>query len=942
MLGTGIGVAQEYSFQTFDISEGLNNLAIRQIYQDRVGFIWINTENGVYRYDGERFEPFGAVQGIPPATDVAFGEAPDDSLLVGDELGLYQLSGNSFRKVPGSFKTVNPGQGIASDGNGHTWLATDAGLVELSLDLGQTEFAQRVLPRPSGMEGMGAYGVLLDGQTLWYGCGEEICRVDSQGTTVLGRASGLDAQQWLTILKDHDGNMWARGSKVGLLKRQAGELRFKKPELPPMASSLSTSPALDSDGRLLLPSPNGLIILTKAGWQRVDRSAGLRGSVYVAFEDRQDSLWVGLDGRGLVRWRGYRQWEYYSADNGLGSDIVFEILPLADGTVWAGTKAGVYRGVRGQFGYEWKRFDPLGLVETHSLQFDQDGNLWVGTQSHGVARVHLASGAVHWFDQREGLPTTAAFTLRFDRERRLWVAAEAGLFMAQPPYRQFTRVNEIPPGRMWALNEGKDGVLWAGGAGGLSQLKGNLWRTWGHADGLSNQEVLSLGMGPDGVLWVGYSYGGGIDRVHPTATGVTIERGVQRKGTMGIVYFLSFDTSGRLWAGTDHGVDMWNGQYWSHFDVSDGLAWDDCDLNAFAQEPGTDTVWIGTSGGLSRFSPRPHGVSNAPVQVVFTRLSMGQEDISALHDPSFGVGNNSLTARFSALNAAGHNEVVFRYRLAGESDSWTETTQRELEFVGLAPGRYRLEVEAGDSAAAWSRRPAVYGFTILRPWYRTWWFIALCVVIPVLGVALSLRLRVVNARARERQLLRLVEERTADLKRANEELTRISTTDSLTGLANRRFFDQTLEKECARILRSGALLSLVLFDVDHFKALNDSLGHQRGDACLVLLAKEMSYIARRSVDLAARFGGEEFAMILPNTGTEGALQIAEAVRKSFAALYLHHPASPIADYLTVSAGVASAAPYGWDTPELLIAAADRALYTAKHLGRNRVVVAGRE
>jgi diguanylate cyclase (GGDEF)-like protein len=549
---------------------------------------------------------------------------------------------------------------------------------------------------------------------------------------------------------------------------------------------------------------------------------------------------------------------------------------------------------------------------------------------------------VDWLYQRQGLPTTAAYMLRFDSQRRLWVAAEAGLFVAQPPYQQFTRVTEIPSGRVWTLSQGKDGVLWTGGAGGLSQLKGDHWRTWGREEGLSNQEVLSLGVAPDGAVWVGYSYGGGIDRARPTATGAIIEKGVQRKGATGIVYFLSFDSSGRLWAGTDHGVDMWNGQHWSHFDISDGLAWDDCNLNAFAQEPGTDTVWIGTSGGLSRFSPRPHGMSNAPVQVVFTRLLMGSADISALHDPSFGVGNDSLTARFSALNAPGQNEVVFRYRLAGSSQAWTDTTQRELEFVGLAPGHYRLEVGAGDYAGACSGHPAAFGFRILTPWYRTWWFIILCVLVPLLGVALSLRLRVTRARARERQLLRLVEERTADLKRVNEELMRISSTDSLTGLANRRFFDQTLEKECARIKRSGASLSLILFDVDHFKALNDSLGHQRGDVCLALLANEMSNIARRSVDLAARCGGEEFAMILPSTGPQGALQVAEAVRKSFAALHLHHPESPIADYLTVSAGVASAAPHGWDTPEKLIAAADRALYTAKHQGRNRVVAAGPE
>jgi ligand-binding sensor domain-containing protein len=122
--------AQEYNFRNFGVTEGLNNLAIRQVYQDRVGFIWVSTENGIFRYDGERFEAFGPEQGILPTSGAAFGDAPDGSLLVGGDFGLYQLSGNRFEKLPVVFKTVSWAQGIRSDGKGHTFIGTDSGLVE--------------------------------------------------------------------------------------------------------------------------------------------------------------------------------------------------------------------------------------------------------------------------------------------------------------------------------------------------------------------------------------------------------------------------------------------------------------------------------------------------------------------------------------------------------------------------------------------------------------------------------------------------------------------------------------------------------------------------------------------------------------------------------------------------------------------------------------------
>src|ERR1035438_7362667 len=143
VLTCGVLRAQEYSFRYFGVAEGLNNLAVRQIYQDHVGFIWVSTENGIFRYDGERFEAFGQAQGIPSTSGAAFGDAPDGSLLIGGNSGLYHLSGNHFEKLPVIFKTVSWAQGIQSDGKGHTFIGTDSGLVELYSEPGQNGFAVR-------------------------------------------------------------------------------------------------------------------------------------------------------------------------------------------------------------------------------------------------------------------------------------------------------------------------------------------------------------------------------------------------------------------------------------------------------------------------------------------------------------------------------------------------------------------------------------------------------------------------------------------------------------------------------------------------------------------------------------------------------------------------------------------------------------------------------
>ncbi|MCW9035623.1 MAG: diguanylate cyclase [Rhodospirillales bacterium] len=166
-----------------------------------------------------------------------------------------------------------------------------------------------------------------------------------------------------------------------------------------------------------------------------------------------------------------------------------------------------------------------------------------------------------------------------------------------------------------------------------------------------------------------------------------------------------------------------------------------------------------------------------------------------------------------------------------------------------------------------------------------------------------------------------------------------SKTDALTEVANRRHFDEYLEQEWHSAQRTGDPLSLVILDIDFFKPYNDNYGHSEGDVCLKKVAEVLSNLLVRSTDVFARFGGEEFACILPHTNKMGALTIGEKMRQVIAELEITHEYSAIEDYLTVSVGIATLTPGDDDTSKLLIELADGALYEAKHAGRNRVVVA---
>lgn len=253
--------------------------------------------------------------------------------------------------------------------------------------------------------------------------------------------------------------------------------------------------------------------------------------------------------------------------------------------------------------------------------------------------------------------------------------------------------------------------------------------------------------------------------------------------------------------------------------------------------------------------------------------------------------------------------VVFRLGMPGVVIGVVIITVLTIAFTAAGRGTFML-IEHGD----WTQRVLLIQVFI--------------------GTTLATMLPVAAVLAQRNRL-------TLALRASEERLTVLSGSDPLTGLANRRSFDAALEHSLARAGRSGRPLSLLMIDVDHFKNFNDRFGHLCGDACLKMVAAAVAHHAHRPDDLAARFGGEEFALILPDTDSQGAATIAEGVRalvKSSRA----SSADPACESISVSVGVATVSGLGKVDATQLIEAADHALYAAKHAGRDRVCVAGRD
>ena len=292
--------------------------------------------------------------------------------------------------------------------------------------------------------------------------------------------------------------------------------------------------------------------------------------------------------------------------------------------------------------------------------------------------------------------------------------------------------------------------------------------------------------------------------------------------------------------------------------------------------------------------------------------------------------------RYAATTLQPPELIRFRFRLDGFDQDWIEVdTRRSAYYTGLPPDRYRFRVASRIGDGPWGEEARVLSLKVLPAFHQTAWFRALALLLVVSGAAFAVRRRTVQLRRRQVELERLVAERTEELRRVNERLSELSFSDALSGIANRRRFDEMLETEWKRGIRFGHPLSLVMADIDFFKRYNDALGHPAGDRCIVEVAGVLQAIARRAGDLVARYGGEEFMLLLPATGAADA-----AIRRGDGARGNRGAADSASRRgFSVRDGELrrrDVRPRTAGDPARLVSAADAALYRAKSAGRNRV------
>ncbi len=937
----------QYLHSAWTSGDGLPQNAGLSVLETRDGYLWVGTQEGLARFDGLEFKVFDRsnVPAMTNQTVQALAEDPSGALWVGTE------GGGILRYEKGRWSSQQSSSGLPSDivhdlrvdRMGVLWAGTYGGV-------GRYEKGRwtsyRLGPGPSGFR---VRCLMEDGRgTLWAGTeGGGVYRFSEGEFRPFPPSVSLPDPRIRCLGWSPEGDLWVGMENGGLAAWRSNrwDLFTEKEGLP---GDRVFCLLWDRDGCLWVGTEGGGLGRYAGGtWSRFTTREGLGTDlVYALHEDSHGSLWIGVFGGGLERLREGK-WTPFSTSEGLSSNTVWCAYADPEGGLWTGTEKGLCRITGGRW-TSWSTADGLPHNRVRSILKDRRGTVWVGTGGGGLARLE----GRRWVQVAPpGLPANErVYALLEDRHGTLWVGTYgSGVhFFDGRSWGRFSTSDGLGGDRVRCLLEDRSGAVWFGTyGGGVSRFYEGRWTTWTTREGLPSDLVLTLFEDSMGCVWLGTSGGGlalwknGKWHGFTAASGLCDEKAFQ---------FLE-DRFGRLWISSNKGVSEVDLKEMHDFadgkaplvrcrlhTKSDGLLSQEC--NGGSQPAGCRTsdgrIWFPTPGGLVVLDPERIPRSDTPPRVVLSEVLVNKEPVDLQGPLRRPLGRGEVEIRYAGLSLVAPEKVSFRYRLEPYESDWVEAGRRRQAFyTNLPPGKYLFQLVGSSEEGVWSA-PLEAALVLEPPFWRTGAFQALVGgLVLAFGTGLFLFL-IQSARRRAATLERLVAERTGELAEANERLEALSVRDCLTGAFNRRKLEEFLDQEWKRGIRTGRPLSVLLVDVDRFKSFNDERGHSAGDAVLKAIVEVLEGLLRRATDLVARYGGDEFVVVLGETEVPSARGLAETLRRRVETGCRSSVSEDLPSEVTVSVGGATRLPSQDLTYESLLREADSALHQAKLAGRNSV------
>jgi len=952
--------------RTWTPEDGLPQSSANAVIQDHAGYLWIATFAGLARFDGVHFETYTTAQHPALGSDrlLSLLEDSEGTIWIGTEReGISWLRDGVFGrlKVPPELSSA----GVATflqGASGDLWCGTSRGLLRVHGGALAARYTTE-----NGLPGDLVRALLEDPDgTLWIGTSGGLARMNADGRIVpVPEIDGLELGQGVhSLLRDRDGALWI-GADRGLFQLAGGRARVLHLDGNHAVRTL----VQDRRGALWMGTdPGGLFRLTDGKLEHYGTAEGLPVDNAVALlQDREGNIWIGTTGGGLQELSRGAAVPYGEQQGLLGLPALPIVSDGGDGTggadegIWVGLNCGGLAHLTAAGTEVLGESDGLLNTCVWSLARDPDGTLWIGTHGRGLHRLRPGPSPPR-IEPLDGPPSAERVVRAILRDQTgaLLVGTDSGLFRFEERQEKGDSRFTLVPGTgalgIYFLDQAPDGTLWIGTGNGVYRIdQGGRLAPFRVPGGPGRALIRAIFPDERGVLWIG-TYGDGLFRVEGSqSTHFGTDNGLPDD----VVSRILEDRFGRFWMTGNRGIVQVDREQLDQvaagqrlqvrstlYGAAHGMLTSEC--NGGGQPAGLlsddGLLWVPTVDGVVRIDTENLVTNLLPPPVLVESAVLDGEPVDLSRPVVLPPRARNLEIHYTGLSFVAPERVHFKYRLVGFDASWVDAGTRRIAYYPLIPsGEHEFQVIAANEDGVWNQEGASFRFTAEPGMERTPWpyLVGLALLALLTWSAIRLRMRTVHAR--HAQLEREVRARTEELldtkrelEEANRILQQLAVEDPLTGVANRRAFEERLDIEWRRASRERMPLGMLMIDLDRFKAYNDSLGHAKGDECLTHVARALAEGLRRAGDLLARYGGEEFAAILPDTDVEELETLAESLRRRVEALAISHPDSPVAEQVTVSVGGAAIVPEHDQNPGLLLRAADLALYDAKRAGKNRV------
>lgn len=795
LLLSFLGNSQTLNLNEFGIEEGLPQSSVYTMLHDKEGNIWVGTMAGVSKYNGLSFESFTKKNGLAENRVVSGFIDNKGNIWFGHWAGgisVYNTNTKLFQEInPSNINLYKPITSITQTSNGTIWFGTDGlGLIKhepADEEAGLGPFA--ILSKKDGLSSNNINALVEKNGILWIATDNGISKYDlkTKSISYFNSENGLPSNSIKSLYLDADQNLWIGSSDKGAFK-----LNSKNNNLIIYNASKGLSSNYikvifqDNDKNIFLGTYGGGVFkylpTLEANnykgpiFQTISTKQGLSSDKILSIiQDREKNIWIGTS----LNLNQYfdEQFEIYGAQEGLENSLVWSVIQDSKGVFWLGTEGGLtqFKQDPNSNKNSFISFNDskVKVANTTALYEDKNGYIWYSNFANGASRLNPITKQVKTYTTKDGLKSNEVYCITGDRDGNVWIGTNKGgvskFDLQKEKFTTYTIADGLGSNQIYSILKDKKDRIWLGGlSGSLTMYDGKTFKTFSSKDGYDNKFTVCMTEDASGNIWFG-TYDGGIYKYD----GANFKNYTSKQGLSSDMPFLLIcDNKNNLWIGTGLGIDKFNlkDETFKHYSKQDGFLGIEINPNAVCKD-NEGNIWFGSIIGLVKYNSKleKNNLIEPVTYIKPPRINFNIVDIPQNHE--FKYDQNHFTFDFIGTSLTNPKRVKYKFMLEGmDKDFSMPVKDNYITYPSLPPGSYTFKVKSCNNDGIWNKEPVTFSFTITPPWWKTWWFYTLSVIISALSIFFIIKIREKRLKEKNQELEKKVEERTEEINLQKIEL----------------------------------------------------------------------------------------------------------------------------------------------------------------------------